>query len=96
MWFTELLGPKIGRITTTGSVTEFPVTYANAAPNGITTGPDNALWFTDLQAERVGRMTTSGSLTSYPVLTSEGWDIVTGPDGNLWFGGYNSVGFIVP
>ena len=34
----------IGRITTAGVITEFPIA-AGEAPSGITSGPDGALWF---------------------------------------------------
>src|SRR5947207_2382042 len=42
LWFTEhgIFGNRIGRITTVGAITEFPVPTANAIPDGITAGPD--------------------------------------------------------
>ena len=46
MWFTEQAG-KIGRITATGIVTEFPVPNPNSSPGGLTIGPDGNLWFTE-------------------------------------------------
>src|ERR1700743_2564700 len=48
LWFVEYLGNKIGRITTTGAITEFPVPTSGGGPAGITTGPDGALWFAEL------------------------------------------------
>ncbi|HLJ45199.1 MAG TPA: BACON domain-containing carbohydrate-binding protein [Bryobacteraceae bacterium] len=95
LWFTE--PGKIGRITTSGAITEYPVPGdPNGGPLGITSGPDGALWFT--YSTYVGRMTTSGTVTQFavpsagvpsptlgrPAELSEG--IVTGPDGALWFG----------
>src|ERR1019366_3520028 len=51
---------NIGRITTSGSVTEYPV----AAPNSsITTGPDGALWFTEFGGNKIGRITIGGAVT---------------------------------
>ncbi len=44
MWFTELLGNKIGRITPGGTVTEFNLPTSGAAPASITGGPDGNLW----------------------------------------------------
>ena len=42
LWFPEGgANPRIGRITTAGAVTEFPITNS---PGGITAGPDGALW----------------------------------------------------
>ena len=43
LWFTEIAGDKIGRMTTDGVVTnEIPI-VADAATHEITTGPDSAL-----------------------------------------------------
>ena len=39
-------GNNIGRITTSGIITEYPVPTANSYLY-ITAGPDGALWFTD-------------------------------------------------
>jgi streptogramin lyase len=43
VWFTEEGVPIAGRITTSGSITEFVVA---TSPRGITLGPDGALWLT--------------------------------------------------
>src|SRR5205823_4786928 len=75
---------KIGRITTSGSVTEYP--SATGPPYWITAGPDGALWFTSNGFD-IGRITTSGSTTAFPTPTSSGYptEITAGPDGALWF-----------
>lgn len=67
LWFTEascvrgsgsrcIAGNKIGRITITGMVTEFPIPSDGGGPHGITTGPDGALWFTEYYGSRIGRL----------------------------------------
>ena len=83
LWFTEFYGLKIGRITTTGVITEYPVPTNSV---GITAGPDGALWFAEFIG-RIGRITTSGVVTEYPVPTSASGvlGIAAGPDGALWF-----------
>ncbi len=89
LWFTEF-GGNIGRITTTGTITEFPVP-GSPPLFGITHGPDGNLWFVvDCCGERdgrIGRMTPTGQVTLFPVApgTSPAPGITTGPDGNLWF-----------
>ncbi len=91
LWFTEssYAGNNIGRITTSGRVTEFPLVPVNSGPpsGGITAGPDGALWFTEYGA--IGRITTSGQVTQFPVPTAvccqSLFGITTGPDGALWF-----------
>jgi hypothetical protein len=47
---------QIGRITTAGVITEFPIRTAASYPSGITTGPDGALWFTEAFANKIGRI----------------------------------------
>jgi virginiamycin B lyase len=59
LWFTEFLGNKVGRLTTTGTFTEYPVPTANAKPLGITTGPDGNIWFTEVTGHKLGRLTAA-------------------------------------
>src|SRR5262249_2449669 len=49
-------GNRIGRITTSGVITEFPIPTANSAPVGINPGPDGNMWFTEIQGNKVGRV----------------------------------------
>ncbi len=97
MWFTNYLSNKIGKITTSGTITEY--TLASGAPLNITTGPEGDLWFTNWEANHVGKITTSGSVTEYklPAGSSVG-GIVSGPDNNLWFtfSGSSRIGMITP
>jgi virginiamycin B lyase len=97
IWFTEpgisttSIG-KIGRISPSGSFTEYSVAAlpgaGNAEPNGITTGPDGALWFTLTLG--IGRITTAGVVTEFSIPgggVNQGFPqyITAGPDGALWF-----------
>ena len=86
LWFAELSGTKIGRITTAGVITEYPLPVSSF-PNGIAAGPDGALWFTEGSRVKIGRITTTGVVTEYSVPTSSSapYEIVSGPDGALWF-----------
>lgn len=56
LWFTERAVGKIGRVTTGGSFTEFPVPTAGSVPDQITAGPDGAIWFT-MNYSKIGRIT---------------------------------------
>ena len=88
LWFTELSGLKIGRMTTDGFVTaEFAVPTASSLPLEIVAGPDGALWFTEESGNKIGRITTAGTVTEFPVPTagSNPTGIAAGPDGALWF-----------
>src|SRR5579864_5791644 len=60
LWFTEIYGDRIGRITTAGVITEYLVPTAHSLPWGIAAGPDGALWFTEnnvYRGNKVGRIT---------------------------------------
>lgn len=89
LWFSETTGPNIGKITPSGTITEYPVP-SNASfvqTPWITNGPDGNLWFSDWGNNAIGKITTSGTITEYPITTSNAgpYVIVTGPDNNLWF-----------
>ena len=52
---------KIGRITPTGTITEYPLPTAYSGPGGIAAGPDGNLWFTEtFYREPAGSRTRSG------------------------------------
>lgn len=86
LWFTQS-NHMIGRMTTAGVATQFPIPTASSVPSGITVGPDGNLWFTEYSGDKIGRITTGGTVTEFP-LPPEGQaplGITAGPDGNLWF-----------
>jgi virginiamycin B lyase len=93
LWFTEIPYLVIGRLSTSGSLSEFSLLDGSGQLNGITSGPDGALWFTvtdtDNSAEYIGRLSTSGSATFYRLDTTGSIDpleIVAGPNSALYFG----------
>ncbi len=76
LWFTE--SSFIGRITTKGVVTEFPLPTKDSSPAAITAGPDGNLYFAETSpAAGIGRITTSGVITEIPIPPSGG--ITAGP-----------------
>ena len=92
LWFTEYSSPNIGRITTSGVITEFPVTQfpgLGTPLGGITTGSDGNLWFTATPC--IGQITTSGAITAFcgPAGLPGGFGapqwVTAGPDSDLWF-----------
>ena len=100
LWFTTD-SSLIGRISSDGTITEFPASGLGSSTSAIVTGPDGALWFTGIPGE-IGRITTAGKLTEYalpqispPAGSAPGTSgtealatgITVGPDGALWFGG---------
>ena len=80
------VGASIGRITTAGVITEFPLT-PGTVPYLIAAGPDGNLWFTEASGNKIGRITPTGVITEFstPTILTSPDGITTGPDGNLWF-----------
>ncbi len=87
--FTNLANDSIGRITTSGVVTNYTTgtdSVAIIAPQSITSGPNGTLWFTNTLNGAIGRITTSGVITEYSGTgIDQPYDITSGPDGALWF-----------
>lgn len=87
VWFAELSGDRIGRVTPAGTVVEFPLPVPQSAPLDITVGPDGHVWFSEYLGDRIGRITPAGVITEFPlpVAGSRPEGVTAGPDGNLWF-----------
>jgi virginiamycin B lyase len=87
LWFTELSGNKIGKVTTGGTFAEYTVPTANSNPIGIAAGSDGNLWFAESGTNKIGKATTTGIISEMTVPTagSSPWGITAGPNGNLWF-----------
>src|SRR5205823_6545279 len=70
LWFTESASGKIGKVTTSGTFTEYSL-GAGHMPQEICVGPDGNLWFTDHNSSifpptsYIGKSTTGGSITEY-------------------------------
>jgi virginiamycin B lyase len=89
LWFAENAADKIGRVTTTGTLSEFGAGITHfAGPTSIAAGQDGNLWFTEFGLGKVASITTSGTVAEYLTPSGAGdqpWGIAAGPDGNMWF-----------
>lgn len=91
MWFTEILGNRIGRIGVNGQISEFVLpTFVppfGVRPSAIALGPDDNIWFGELLTNTIGRITPLGIITEFPLPTfgSQITDMTVGLDGALWF-----------
>ena len=94
VWFTDDIG-KIGNVTPTGTVTEFPIPQYARAPYGhaydIVTAPDGTYWFTyghmtsfPNYSCRLGHSTATGAITSYEIAECVTTALAFGPDHNIW------------
>lgn len=70
LWFVEDAANKIGRLTASGTLTEFPIPTPSSNPSQITSASDGALWFTEYSGNKVGRITTDGTITEIPMPTA--------------------------
>ncbi len=104
----------VGRVTPSGGIAEFTDCLHTGppytGPNSITAGPDGNVWFTSLTTRSlpnigtppaIGRITPSGEITEFRagmIYASSPNEIITGPDGALWFADreLRSIGRIVP
>lgn len=100
LWFTQAgFNGKpvdgIGRMTTAGRATSWPLPHRRGSPTRIAAGPDGALWFTERDAHAIGRISTSGAITEYPLTTGlSPYGIRPGADGALWFTADGCIGRI--
>ena len=99
MWFTETSSEIVGKITLSGTITEYAfqsnTNDHSLTPTSITTGPNGNLWFTFVHDNQIGEITPSGTMTllNLPVNLDPRM-ITTGPDGSLWFTADHSIGRI--
>ena len=74
LWFVELSGGmdglvtdgnRVGRITTTGTVTEYRMPSAAPSAVNLAVGPDHNIWYT--QGTKLGRVTPDGGITEFSI-----------------------------
>jgi virginiamycin B lyase len=97
LYFTEpFFNPghsdHIGRITTSGIITELGALAPNTTPSGITAGKDGNIYFTEAMGSSIGMVAvSSGAVTELRLNVAHGGAIVNGPDNNLWAGGVQTI-----
>jgi streptogramin lyase len=91
LWFMESECDRIGRLTPSGVLAEFPLA-SGSTPVSIVTGSDGNLWFLEYGMNKIGRITPAGTITEYalPAGPHVPASLVAAPDGNLWFTDYIS------
>jgi virginiamycin B lyase len=83
---------RLGRISSTGTITQMATGATRTTITSIVGGPDGNLWVTEVSSywgDSVSKVTTSGfgSFTNYRLPTSNAspQSITVGSDNNLWF-----------
>lgn len=86
MWFTEFAADKIGRVTPTGTTTEYQVPTPDAGPYQIAAGPGGTMWFTEYNTRKAGEVTADGRIAelSIPGPTFGGLGITGSAHGDVY------------
>ena len=91
LWFADPGAASVGRITTGGLVTLFPIAGAAlGSPTEITRGVGAKLWYSLPGAVNgVGFITTTGAQASFRLPAASGTPVglALGPDGDIWVAG---------
>lgn len=87
LWYTELGGNRIGRLTPSGVFTEFAIPGADGFPTDITAAGDGNLWFVEYGeffGSAIWRITPAGVVTRIVEVDGSLNGIAVGPDGHVW------------
>jgi virginiamycin B lyase len=104
LWFGEGYNRRIGKITQSGQIIEFPPFPPGPNPTNyqsfyeFASGPDGNMWVVESPEYRLWRVTPDGAFTQIVSvnLTYGFGDIIVGPDHNLWMGAFSSLERITP
>jgi virginiamycin B lyase len=83
LWFTENSAGKLGRVTTAGFVSEFPL-GTGVAPAGLLVGVDNNLYFGDTN-KHIGQFVINTSKVTLFPSSGDATNLALGPDFEVYF-----------
>jgi streptogramin lyase len=111
LWFAENTANYLGRVSSTGRMTEYVLPGQIGMPFDVAPGSDGDIWFGDFQLDQNGNTTRTftahrlpnGQYVEFPLpencgFRPEGFNALTATsNGNLWLGFCSvSVGFLTP
>lgn len=65
---TDNIHDAIGKMSTSGVLTTYPVPTTSSGVWGIAVGPDGKIWFSEIRAHKVGKLDpNTGAIVEYPV-----------------------------
>ena len=92
IWVAEYNAAKIGRVTPSGTITEFGIPSAGGGPMAIKPGPDGRIWFAEMGPAagfgKIGYITVDGTQTRD--FFGDGYhihDLAFDANGTLWYVG---------
>jgi streptogramin lyase len=87
LWFTDSGSGEVGKLTSSGALTEYETKANTDELEGIASGPDGNLWLVEHGARGVDHVTTGGVFTKYLLTRASTGNvgIAVGSDANLWF-----------
>jgi len=87
VWFTEIMGNRIGRIDFEGKITEYDIPTADAKPHAVAVSKNGKVAFTEWGANKIGVITPDGIMTEYGIAIQhkEPHGIVFDEQGSIWF-----------
>ncbi len=101
IWVAEYNAAKIGRVTPSGTVSEFAIPSAAGGPIAITAGPDGKLWFAEMGPAvgfgKIGYITVDGTQTRD--FFGDGFhvhDLAFDAHGTLWYIGLRALNPFAP
>jgi virginiamycin B lyase len=94
LWFDDQNNPQIGRITTSGKITEFPVPGVVVS---LVAGSDGNIWASSSGTAKIFRVTPTGTVTTLTP-PSAPTIITRGPDGAVWYSSLagGNIGRVTP
>src|SRR5262249_7233379 len=93
LWFTERSANKLGRLSSTGVLTEYVVPTANSAPEYLTATADGNVWFTERYARTIGGVNQAGGAISEFAVPGTGAYLtaIATVDSSVWFASTDSA-----
>ncbi|HYW71477.1 MAG TPA: Calx-beta domain-containing protein [Pyrinomonadaceae bacterium] len=84
LWFVEKLAGKIGRITTSGAITEYalPGAAASCQPGSLIQAGDDNLWFTETAANKIARIKPASVVSTGTIIAGTNFDEYDVPTAN--------------
>jgi virginiamycin B lyase len=90
VFFTENIVDKIGKMTESGSFTEYSLP-PNSHPQGIAINNNGTIFYANTGTYKIGKMTEGGSYIEYPTPSNiVPYEIAINNNGTIFFTAYNS------